>query len=234
MQLRPRRTAAARQRAVGRRLQRGQGARRRGRIDPHRGPESDRAASGPTARGPRRRPATGITSPRTSPRRRVTSLEQNARMFALLQSRAGRCGDLRLGCQVRVQLLAAGDRRSATAIPTATTPPPPIPTWSSFITTPPFPDYTSGHSTFSGAAARVLARFYGRDDIAFVTGSDALPGVTRSFAGFSAAAAEAGVSRIYGGIHYRSANQDGLAAGAAIGDLTFANFLQPKGNRSRH
>ena len=75
--------------------------------------------------------------------------------------------------------------------------------------------------------------FYGRDDVAFVSGSDALPGVTRSFAGFSAAAAEAGRSRIYGGIHYRSANQDGLAAGAAIGDLTFANFLQPKGNRSR-
>ena len=98
----------------------------------------------------------------------------------------------------------------------------------------PFPDYISGHSTFSGAAARILARFYGRDDIAFVTGSDALPGVTRSFAGFSAAAAEAGVSRIYGGIHYSSANQDGLAAGAAIGDVTFANVLQPKRNRSRN
>jgi membrane-associated phospholipid phosphatase len=107
------------------------------------------------------------------------------------------------------------------------------PTWSSFITTPPFPDYISGHSTFSGAAARILARFYGRDDIAFVTGSDALPGVTRSFTGFAAAAAEAGASRIYGGIHYASANQHGLAAGTAIGDLTFANFLQPKGNRSR-
>jgi hypothetical protein len=107
------------------------------------------------------------------------------------------------------------------------------PLWSSFIPTPPFPDYISGHSTFSGAASRVLARFYGRDDIAFVTGSDALPGVTRSFAGFAAAAAEAGVSRIYGGIHYGSANQDGLAAGAAVGDFTFENFLQPKGNRRR-
>jgi hypothetical protein len=64
--------------------------------------------------------------------------------------------------------------------------------------------------------------------------SDALPGVTRSFGGFAAAAAEAGVSRIYGGIHYMSANQDGLSADAAIGDFTFANFLQPKGNRSTH
>ena len=67
-----------------------------------------------------------------------------------------------------------------------------------------------------------------------MTGSDALPGITRSFPGFAAAASEAGVSRIYGGIHYSSANQDGLAAGATIGDFTFAHFLQPKGNRSRH
>ncbi|PYT59817.1 MAG: hypothetical protein DMG35_13385 [Acidobacteria bacterium] len=107
------------------------------------------------------------------------------------------------------------------------------PTWSSFIVTPPFPDYTSGHSTFSGAASTVLARFYGTDSIAFTTGSDFLPGVTRSFTGFSAAASEAAVSRLYGGIHYRSANEDGLAAGIDIGEWTFTHYLQPKGNRSR-
>ena len=46
-------------------------------------------------------------------------------------------------------------------------------TWSSLIATPPFPDYVSGHSTFSGAAATVLVRFYGTDTMAFVTGADA-------------------------------------------------------------
>jgi membrane-associated phospholipid phosphatase len=107
------------------------------------------------------------------------------------------------------------------------------PSWSSFIITPPFPDYTSGHSTFSGAASTVLARFYGTDNIAFTTGSDFLPGVTRSFASFSAAASEAALSRIYGGIHFRSATEDGLASGVAIGELTFAYYLRPKGNRSR-
>jgi hypothetical protein len=61
------------------------------------------------------------------------------------------------------------------------------PSWRSSIATPPFPDYVSGHSTFSGAASRVLARFYGTDDVAFTTGSDFLPGVTRSFSSFSAA-----------------------------------------------
>ena len=107
------------------------------------------------------------------------------------------------------------------------------PTWSSFIVTPPFPDYVSGHSTFSGAASTVLAMFYGTDNIAFSTGSDFLPGVTRYFTTFSAAASEAAASRLYGGIHFRSANEDGLASGIAIGEWTFTHYMQPKGNRSR-
>ena len=105
--------------------------------------------------------------------------------------------------------------------------------WSSLIATPPFPDYVSGHSTFSGAAATVLSRFYGMDNIAFVTGSDSTPGVYRSFASFSAAAAEAAVSRLYGGIHFRSANDAGRRSGTAIGEYVFGNYLQPKTNRSR-
>jgi len=107
------------------------------------------------------------------------------------------------------------------------------PTWSSFIVTPPFPDYVSGHSTFSSAAATVLAMFYGTDNIGFTTGSDFLPGITRSYSSFSAAAEEAAVSRLYGGIHFRSANEDGLHAGLNIGAWAFTHCLQPKGNRSR-
>jgi hypothetical protein len=79
----------------------------------------------------------------------------------------------------------------------------------------------------------VLAHFYGTDHVAFTTGSDALPGVIRQFLSFSDAAKEAAMSRLYGGIHFRSANQDGLATGSAIGEWVFAHFLQPKGNRSR-
>lgn len=109
----------------------------------------------------------------------------------------------------------------------------PDPAWTSFIVTPPFPDYVSGHSTFSAAAATVLALFYGTDDVSFTTGSDFLPGVFRFFPSFSAAAAEAAISRVYGGIHFRFASEDGLTAGAGIGVWTFTHFLQPKGNRSR-
>jgi hypothetical protein len=107
------------------------------------------------------------------------------------------------------------------------------PTWSSFIVTPPFPDYISGHSTFSGAASTVLARFYGTDTIPFAIGSDFLPGIMRSFSSFSAAAREAAESRLYGGIHCRSANDDGLAVGIQVGTWAFTRVMRAKGNRSR-
>ncbi len=160
------------------------------------------------------------------------TMEQNARLFALLNiamADAAICAwDAKYTFNFWRPVTAI---RNGDADGNATTVA--DPTWSSFIITPPFPDYTSGHSTFSGAASTVLASFYGTDKIAFITGSDFLPGVTRSFTGFSAAASEAALSRLYGGIHYRSANEDGLAAGIGIGEWTFARYLQPKGNRSR-
>jgi PAP2 superfamily len=102
------------------------------------------------------------------------------------------------------------------------------PTWTSLIITPPFPDYTSGHSTFSGAAAAVLSLFYGTPRVPFSTTSDGLPGVVRSFRGFQQAAREAALSRLYGGIHFRSANEDGLEAGLAIGEWTFKKTMRPR------
>jgi len=105
--------------------------------------------------------------------------------------------------------------------------------WISLIITPPFPDYVSGHATFSGAAATVLATFFGTDEIPFTTGSDFLPGVERSFDSFSAAANEAALSRLYGGIHFRTANEDGLRGGLGIGHWVMEKFLLPKGNRAR-
>ena len=101
------------------------------------------------------------------------------------------------------------------------------PAWSPLIVTPPFPAYTSGHSTFSSAAARVLGQFFGTDNFSFDDGSDGLPGVTRSFTSFSQAAAEAGQSRIYGGIHWQYDNQVGLQTGRALGDLVFFSQLGP-------
>ena len=106
-------------------------------------------------------------------------------------------------------------------------------TWTPFLVTPPFPDYVSGHSTFSGAASVVLAMFYGSDDVIFTTGSDFLPAVRRTFMSFSAAADEAALSRLYGGIHFAFSNLDGLQAGRAIGEWTFTHVLLEKRDRSR-
>ena len=163
---------------------------------------------------------------------RGNTLEQNARLFALLNLAMADAGICAWDAKYTffnwrpVTAIRAGDTdgNEATA---------PDAAWSSFIVTPPFPDYCSGHSTFSAAAATVLAMFYGTDNIAFTTGSDFMPGTRRSFTSFSAAAQEAADSRVYGGIHYRFASEDGLAGGLSIGQWTFTHSLQPKSNRSQ-
>jgi hypothetical protein len=102
------------------------------------------------------------------------------------------------------------------------------PTWSSFLITPPIPDNSSGHSIAGAAVAEVLARFFGNDHIAFTTTSG-LPfaGITRSFSNFSDAAQENADSRVYAGIHFRSACEDGLHQGEKVGKYVFANLLAP-------
>lgn len=102
---------------------------------------------------------------------------------------------------------------------------PPEPAWQPLLNSPSFPSYTSGHSTFSSAAAAVLAAFYGTDTITFTANSEA-PGVAnRTFRSFTAAANEAGMSRIYGGIHFGFDNKAGLTAGRAIGNWVASRML---------
>jgi hypothetical protein len=105
-----------------------------------------------------------------------------------------------------------------------------ITNWSPLIPTPSFPAFTSGHSAFSNAGATILASFLGTDNISFTTNSESpfLSGSDsyRTFNSFSEAAAEAGMSRIYGGIHYSFDNIDGQALGADVAANTFSNFLQ--------
>ncbi|MEY4531520.1 MAG: hypothetical protein RLZZ156_2241 [Deinococcota bacterium] len=91
------------------------------------------------------------------------------------------------------------------------------PTFEAVLLVPPFPEYPSGHSTQSGAAASVLTIFFG-ENYAFTdrTGSD--NGLEpRNYTSFFAAANEAGISRLYGGIHFRAAIEQGLEQGRCIG-----------------
>jgi hypothetical protein len=85
------------------------------------------------------------------------------------------------------------------------------------VTTPPFPEYTSGHSVQSGATAAVLTELFG-ESYNYVDDAHVERGLpAREFGSFSEAAAEAAISRLYGGIHYRSAIEAGLEQGRCIG-----------------
>jgi hypothetical protein len=95
------------------------------------------------------------------------------------------------------------------------------------LPSPSFPTYTSGHSTFSSAAARVLALYFGTDDIEFSVGSDGLPGVVHTFKKLSDASKEAGMSRVWGGIHTMSDNLEAQKAGTKIGDWVYTHALLP-------
>ncbi len=91
--------------------------------------------------------------------------------------------------------------------------------WESYIQSPPFPSYPSGHSVASAAAAEVLTGLFG-DKLAF-TDTTHTPG--RSFKSFNAAADEAAISRLYGGIHYRVDIENGLKQGKCVGQQILTN-----------
>jgi hypothetical protein len=101
------------------------------------------------------------------------------------------------------------------------------PAWTSFLVTPNFPDYPSGHSTAGAAAAIVLARFFGDDQIPSTSTSSApFPGITRSFTSFSQAAQENANSRVFAGIHFRTACRDGVRLGKQVGRFVFNHSLK--------
>lgn len=80
------------------------------------------------------------------------------------------------------------------------------------------PEHFSGHSSFSGAGAEVLARFFHDDDVPVTLRTDSGGGATRSYQSFSAIAAEAGRSRVLGGQHFEFSNEDGLRSGRLVAD----------------
>ncbi len=108
------------------------------------------------------------------------------------------------------------------------------PGWRSYIPTPEFPSYTSGHSTFGAAAAELLALILGSDDISFSGRSPdeviwpQLKGVTRHWTSLTQMAEENGLSRLYGGVHWDLDNSQALAAGRALARHAFHSTLPKK------
>lgn len=91
--------------------------------------------------------------------------------------------------------------------------------WVPLLQTPPFPEYTSGHSVISTAAAVTLTHLFG-DNFAFVDSTEVEFGLTaRRFNSFKDASEEAAISRLYGGIHYRPAIENGMIEGRSLGNF---------------
>lgn len=100
--------------------------------------------------------------------------------------------------------------------------------WTPVLQTPPFPEYTSGHSVISRAAAVTLTSIYG-DNFSFVDSTEVDYGLPiRSYESFYAASEEAAVSRLYGGIHYRPAIDEGVKQGQQVGEFVVKSLEMKK------
>ncbi len=159
-------------------------------------------------------------------RRQKLGTAECARLFALLNFA---CADAGIACwetkyHYRTWRPETGIRElDARSNPFAKPQPDFIPN----MAAPAHPDYTSGHSTFTGAATRLLERYFKTDTIEFTTTSDGLPGAVRTFKSLSAACEEVGMSRVFAGIHTMSANLAGQKAGIQIADYILEHALLP-------
>jgi hypothetical protein len=154
------------------------------------------------------------------------TLVQNARLFALLNLDGA---DDQIACFDAKYTYNFW--RPVTAIRAADTTGNPDtvadPNWTPLFATPSHPSYPSAHATYSTSCATVLAAFFGTDAIPISLTFEGLPGVTRSWDSFSAAANEAGQSRIWLGIHWAFDITAGNAQGQAVGTYIVQNFLLP-------
>ncbi len=100
------------------------------------------------------------------------------------------------------------------------------PEWMPLLQTPPFPEYLSGHSTISSAAALVLTHYFG-ENFAYTDTVEVRFGLpARTFSSFNDAAIEAGMSRLYGGIHYLDAIDNGRTQGLQVGEWILKKIEQ--------
>jgi hypothetical protein len=154
------------------------------------------------------------------------SLEQNARLFALLDT------SLADGVIALYDSKYAYHRwRPVTAVRAAdddgNADTAGDPNWTPLAVTALDPSYAGAHAEISQSAATTLRDFFGTDRLDFSLTNPSLPGVVRSFQSFSQAADEAAVSRIYAGQHFRYDEDAGQALGDQVGDFVFDSILGP-------
>ena len=104
--------------------------------------------------------------------------------------------------------------------------------WQPFLQTPPFPEHSSGHSGISASAATVLTKMFG-DNFSFEDTSDLeYIGMKRNFQSFIQAANEASISRVYGGIHYRTGVDAGAIQGREVANYVINKFLKEQSSKN--
>ncbi len=100
--------------------------------------------------------------------------------------------------------------------------------WDSLLPSPPHPEYPSGHAGFSGAAAEVLAKFFGSDAQEFSVTSAMIPGYTRTYRSLWSCALEVAMSRVYCGIHFSFSGVDGIVTGRRVGATVWEACGEPR------
>ena len=98
--------------------------------------------------------------------------------------------------------------------------------WVELIPTPPFPEHPSGHGCGSGSIARTLQKFFGTDEMSY-SAQSVFSGTTRSFTSFSQAIEEIVDARVYSGIHFRTADEQGALLGKKVANYAQEHFFEP-------
>jgi PAP2 superfamily len=152
----------------------------------------------------------------------ATTREENARLFAALNVA---CSDAHIAAfeaKYRLQHwrpITAIRARAAAGSKDAT--------WEPLLGTPAHPEYPSTHATCSGAAEAVLKGFFRSDEVAVSVTYPPVFGVTRAYTSFSQMANEVDDARVWGGIHFRSADVDGRDLGRSVGEYVLGRFPAP-------
>jgi hypothetical protein len=159
-----------------------------------------------------------------------TSLEENARIFALLNMAFSDASVVVFETKYRFNFWrprhAIRENDGTTQYDDGNPETVPDPTWTSLINAPNHPEYLSGHCISSSAAAEVLTQFFG-PNVAFSTTSTTLPGVTRSYSSFWDAAREVVDARVFGGIHFRRTCVISNEVGRKIGKFAVKSHMRP-------
>ncbi len=161
----------------------------------------------------------------TASRARNLTLSENARLFAMVTIAQAdaiiSCWDAKyffeLWRPITAITLADTDGNSDTVAD---------PTWTPLLATPPYPEYDSGHQSVSRSSATVLIAYFG-DNLPFEGVSENFPGVTRSYANFTAAADEASMARIWAGIHFRFSMEDTQTRATQVAQYVLDHAAQP-------